>query len=148
MSNGYNHQPNQHPIETVLNSIADWVNKYRNTISDSRYLAKCKPEEVMEIANDLGLPMSELQELVRRGPKSLHLLRKMVAALGVDPKAVINIDPLVMRDLQRVCTNCPDQRRCEHELANGTATKHIHDFCPNAFTLESLVEQITHTAKA
>lgn len=136
MSNSDNHQPNHHLVKTVLNSIADWVNKYRSAIDDS---AMCKPQEVMKSASDLGLPASELHVLAGKGPNSLNLLRKMVTALGVDP--LVNIDPLVMRELQRVCTNCLDQRRCEHELAKGTAAEHFHDFCPNAFTLESLVEQ-------
>ena len=47
-------------------------------------------------------------------------------------------EPLVMRDLQRLCTTCGDKGRCAHELADGTAAAHFHEFCPNAFTLDAL----------
>src|ERR1700690_4375762 len=87
-------------VEFVLNSIADWVNKYRETIARRNELGRCAPDEVMLIAKDLGGSSQQLREFVRKGPGAADMLQKMLVALNVDPKALANIDPLVMRDLQ------------------------------------------------
>ena len=128
-------------VGAVVASIADWVNKYRNSTVGESGFRKCGPEEVMAIATDLGIAPRELSSLARMGPESIPLLRKMLAALNIDEQELINKDPLVMRDLQRLCTNCQDQKRCRYELEKGTAAEHFHDFCPNAFTLDALFEQ-------
>ena len=125
-------------LDMVLNSIADWVNNYRYTVGSGGGLGRCDRDEVAQIANDIGISPGELQELSSKGPGSADLVQKMLLALGVDPKALTDKDPLVMRDLQRLCTTCADKGRCSHELADGTAKEHFHEFCPNAFTLDSL----------
>ena len=73
-------------VELVLNAIADWVNKYRHTIARNNELGQCGPDEVMRIANDLGVTPNQLREFVRKGPKAADLLPKMLIALHVDPK--------------------------------------------------------------
>lgn len=135
-------------VESIVKSIADWVNKFRGSIDNESGLPACDPEEVMAIANDLGITASDLQGLARKGPESIPLLRKMLAALNIDQQALINKDPLVMRDLQRLCTNCPDQKRCQQELDKDTAAEHFHEFCPNAFTLDALFEQNPQVTKS
>ena len=132
-------EPQHYPVlERVLNSVADWVSNYRDSFGQASGLGRCDSEEVMQIANDLGVTPAELRELSAKGPGSADLLLKMLVALGVDPKAVSTKEPLVMRDLQRLCTTCGDKGRCAHELADGTAAAHFHEFCPNAFTLDAL----------
>jgi len=140
--------PADHPVvEAIVNAIAGWVNRYRPSIGNEGGLATCNPEEVMAVANELGVTPSDLQSLGRKGPESIPLLRNMLVALKIDPQALIHKDPLVMRDLQRLCTNCQDQKRCRNELEKGTAAKHFHEFCPNAFTLDALFEQNRQAAK-
>lgn len=131
-------QPHFPVLEMVLNSIADWVNNYRSTLGHDSSLSRCGRDEVMQIANDLGVSPGELRDLSNKGPGSADLVQKMLLALGIDAKALSQNDPLVMRDLQRLCTTCGDKGRCSHELADGTATAHFHEFCPNAFTLDAL----------
>jgi hypothetical protein len=132
-------EPQHYPVlERVLNSVADWVNNYRYTFGQASGLGRCDSDQVMEIANDLGVTPAELRALSAKGPGSADLLLKMLVALGVDPKALSDKEPLVMRDLQRLCTTCADKGRCSHELADGTAAAHFHEFCPNAFTLDAL----------
>jgi len=125
-------------VELVLNSIADWVSRYRDATGDAGDLARCSPEEVSQIARDLGVSSSELRELVSKGPHAADLVQKMLIALNVDPEVIASSDPLVMRDLQRLCVNCTDKKRCKTELANGTTVEHYHEFCPNALTLDTL----------
>ena len=88
-----------------------------------------------------GVTPSQLQELVRKGPDSANLLKRMLVALHVDPKVIADIDPLVMRELQWLCITCNNKKRCERELANGTATEHFREFCPNAVSLDELLDQ-------
>ena len=131
-------QPHFPVLDMVLNSIADWVNNYRNTLGHGSGLSHCDHDEVMQIASDLGVSPGELRDLSSKGPGSADLVQKMLLALGIDAKALSQSDPLVMRDLQRLCTTCGDKGRCTHELADGTAQANFHEFCPNAFTLDAL----------
>lgn len=126
-------------VEFVLDAIAGWVNKYRNATGDE--LGQCGPDDVQQIAKDLGVSVNELRDLVSKGPGGADLLQKMLRALQVDPKKITAQDPGVMRDLQRLCISCGNKERCRHELAQGSAAEHFHEFCPNAFTLDALFAQ-------
>jgi len=136
MSNSENQSPSTPVVEVVLDSIADWVSKYRDKISLYTQFERCGRDEVMRVAKELGVTRNELLELARKGPGSADLLHKMLIALGVDPKP----DPRIMNDLERLCITCSQKKRCEHELANGTAGAHFREFCPNAFTLDALLD--------
>jgi hypothetical protein len=125
-------------VEFVLDAIAGWINKYRHIVRDE--LGECSQEDVMRIAKDLGVPVSDLLGLATKGARSADVLQKMLLALSVDPKALAKNDPAVMRDLQRLCIVCSQKGRCQHELAQGTAAEHFHEFCPNAYTLDALFQ--------
>ena len=58
----------------------------------------------------------------------------------VDPQALVKSDPAIMRDRQRICIFCSQKRRCQHELAERTAGENFREFCPNAYTLDALVQ--------
>jgi hypothetical protein len=47
-------------------------------------------------------------------------------------------EPLVLRDMERVCTLCKDKPRCRDDLAAGTAERHYEDYCLNAPTIDHL----------
>jgi hypothetical protein len=125
-------------VEFVLDAIAGWINKYRNMHSANDELVHCSQEDVMQIAKDLGVSVSDLRGLAAKGPGEADTLQKMLLALSVDPQDVAKADPAVMRDLQRLCVVCGHKRRCQHELARGTAVDHFREFCPNAYTLDAL----------
>jgi len=127
-------------VEAALKSIADWVNNYRTAFGFDEF-GMCGPDEVMRMAKDIGVTPSQLQELVRRGPDSANLLKNMLIALRVDPKTIADIDQLVMREMKWLCITCNNKKRCEHELAKGTATEHFHEFCPNAVSVDELLNQ-------
>ena len=132
------HQASYPTIDFVLDAIANWVNKYRNVAAAHSDFEQCSPDDVRQIAGDLGVPVSELRAISAKVPGSAELLSKMLTALRVDPEALAKSDPAVMRDLQRLCVSCGQKGRCQHELAKGTAAEHFHEFCPNAFTLDAL----------
>lgn len=125
-------------VEMVFGAIAAWVKNYRYTIGLNEDLANCGPDEVKAIASDLGMTPADLRELASKGPGAADLLKQMLIALKVDPKALSEIDQRVARDLQRLCITCGTKRRCERELAAGTAVNNMHEFCPNAVSLKTL----------
>jgi hypothetical protein len=133
--------PNYPTVEFVLDAIAGWINKYRHAVGVHNELGQCGPDEVKQIAKDLGVSVNELRELSSKGPGSADLLQKMLLALHVDPKKIAVESPGVMPDLQRLCITCGNKKRCQHELAQGSAAEHYHEFCPNAFTLDALFAQ-------
>lgn len=134
-----NELPRDQFVKDIFNGIADWVGKYRQKFGLGSQFGLCTPDDVVRVARDLRVTPGELQELARKGPNAADLVLKMLVALRVDPKALENTDPHVMRDLQRLCTTCGAKKRCKHELADGTAGDHFREFCPNAFTLEALL---------
>jgi hypothetical protein len=141
MINRENELPSYPFVDATLKTIADWVIRYRNAVGFKNEFAMCGPDEVMRMAKDIGVTASQLQELVRKGPDSANLLKRMLVALHVDPKIIADMDPLVMREMKWLCITCSNKRRCEHELAKGTAAQHFQQFCPNAVSIVELLDQ-------
>jgi transcriptional regulator with XRE-family HTH domain len=132
-------EPRTYPTLTmILNAIANWVKKYRYAAGLHQELAECGTDDVARIARDLGIDTAELLKLVDNGPGAADLLKRMLRALGADGNALALTDPLVMRDLQRLCISCSYKKRCEHDLAAGTAAQNYREYCPNAVSLEAL----------
>lgn len=135
---GINASPHYQTVEFVLDAVAGWINKYREVHRAGDELAHCSQEDVRRIAKDLGLEENQLRNLAAKGPGAADTLRKMLLALSVDPQALSKTHPVVMQDLQRLCITCSQKRRCQHELARGTAGQHFREFCPNAYTIDAL----------
>jgi hypothetical protein len=125
-------------VDFIMGAIADWINKYRSLTALRDEFRRCSADEVMQIAKDLRVPVDELRSIAAKGPGAAALLEKMLMALSVDPEALANFQPATMRDLQRLCVNCSQKKRCQRELAEGTAAENFHSYCPNAFTLDAL----------
>jgi hypothetical protein len=140
MINRENEIPSNPLVETALNAIAAWVSTYRDTLGINNELGMCGPDEVMRMAKEIGVTPSQLREL-SKGHGNANLLKSMLVALHVDPKVIADMDPLVMRELKWLCITCSNKKRCEHELAKGTAAEHFHEFCPNAVSLDELFDQ-------
>ncbi|HZP70070.1 MAG TPA: hypothetical protein VFB29_09020 [Pseudolabrys sp.] len=125
-------------VNFVLDTIADWVNRYRASTGLHDALGQCSAEDVRQIAKDLGISVSELRAISAKGPHGADLLTKMLTELSVDPEDLAHTDPATMRDLERLCVSCGHKGRCAYEIAIGTAAEHFRSFCPNAFTLDAL----------
>jgi len=139
MASATRERPTHPTLAPILGAIADWVKKYRYVAGLRNELAYCGPEEIANTARELGLSSRDLYRIARKGPHAADLLQKMLLALGVNPQALASQDPMIMRDLQRLCIMCGQKKQCKHELAAGTAGKNYREFCPNAFTLEALL---------
>jgi hypothetical protein len=141
MPDGTIQQPSYPTVDFVVSAIANWVNKYRSTHAMHDEFGECSPEEVMQIAADMGVPAGELRALAAKGPDSARLLEKLLIKLYVDPVQLAHTNPAVMRDLQRLCVVCGHKDRCQHELREDTAAEHYREYCPNAFTLDALFKE-------
>jgi|SRR5215471_8529585 CO dehydrogenase/acetyl-CoA synthase alpha subunit len=130
--------PDYERVQIVLACIARWIAHAREARRARREFRNCGPAEVAGIARDLGLNPDELITLAKKAPDASDCVHKLLAVLGIDGKALDHDAPGTMRDLRRLCSTCAHKRRCEHDLASGVIAGSFHDYCPNAFTLQSL----------
>ena len=125
-------------VQYVLDRLASWIRDGVFDGADATDLGNLDTAEMRRVAGDLGLTVSELRTVAAQGKDAASLLPKMLAALNMDSDAVLRIEPMVMRDLQRVCSCCNRKSECaEHILAEDAAVTY-RAFCPNAATLSSL----------
>jgi hypothetical protein len=103
--------------------------------SDLNYLDK---DEVGRIATDLRMTASDLHALAKGGPESTVLLERRMTALDLDREEILQSEPGVFRDLQRVCTLCNNKKRCSHDLAKAPCATTWKSYCPNVSTLLAL----------
>jgi len=69
-------------------------------------------------------------------------LPQMLKALGIDEEALARTQPLVLRDMERVCALCHHKGECIRDFAAGTAAEHYEEYCPNAPTIDVLGPQV------
>jgi hypothetical protein len=94
--------------------------------------------ELARIARDVGVAPAELYTIAAKRPDAADQLKRRLAALHVDPGALQRDDPLIMRDLERVCSVCGSKRRCQRDLARFPDEAAWREYCPNAMTLDAL----------
>jgi hypothetical protein len=123
-----------YPLVTALIDIfADWWKDRRDRRHDLDSLDR---SDLEAIAKDVGVSVADLRELDRSDTELL--LPDMLAALDIDRKALANAQPILFRDLQRVCAMCGSKKRCAQALADGEAAATYERFCPNAMSLKAL----------
>lgn len=128
-------QTRPYPIVTgLIDLFGDWL-KHRQEIREIRGLDS---GEFASIAQDLRVTPADLDALVCQGPHAADELPKLLKALGIDEKALSRTEPLVLRDMARVCALCRQKARCDHDLDAGTSPTHYADYCLNAGTIEAL----------
>ena len=79
-----------------------------------------------------------MDALVDRGPHAADELPKLLKALGIEEADLARTEPLVVRDMERVCALCHHKRQCDREVAAGTSAEQYTGYCPNAGTIDSL----------
>jgi hypothetical protein len=137
-----NSNPSNYPrVEMAINAIAGWITKHCETAATNRELSECSADDLRQITKDLGVSVSELNGFIKRGPGGADLLPKMLMALNLNAQQIARDPSGMIRDLQRICIGCTHKKRCARELARGLAAEHFCEYCPNAFTFSSLVEQ-------
>ncbi len=135
-------------IQTKESPVSDcWlVRKWRNWQRRRKAIAEircCGRDEVERLARDVGVIGADLCVLAGKWPDSTNLLSQRLERLDLDTGNIEQMEPYVLRDLQRVCTLCASKRRCERDLAvnSGTAWE---EYCPNASTLHAFHRRTLH----
>lgn len=101
--------------------------------------------ETAKIATDVGLSVSDLEQVNRAGTEAAYPMYRRLASLGLDQSEITRSEPAVIQDLQRVCSLCADKRQCTHELRHDPADTNWQTYCPNMTTFEALkTEQKEH----
>ncbi|HXW23952.1 MAG TPA: hypothetical protein VEK73_04330 [Xanthobacteraceae bacterium] len=90
------------------------------------------------IARDIGITRSELYSIAAKRPDAADQLKLRLEALHVDRAAVVRDEPMVMRDLERVCSQCGSTRRCKRDWKRFPDDAAWRSYCPNATTLDAL----------
>jgi len=121
-------------VEILLDTFAAWL-KHRRELNEMRQMDR---SDFDRIASDLRVSPGELDTLVRQGPHAADELPKLLRALGVDQADLVRTEPLVLRDMERVCTLCHHKRQCDRDLAAGTSAEQYEGYCPNAPTIDGL----------
>ncbi|HXI07069.1 MAG: DUF6455 family protein [Bradyrhizobium sp.] len=121
-------------VEFLIDKFAGWI-KHRRELSDVRRMNRA---DFDLIARDLRVSSYELDALITAGAHSADEMPQMLKALGIDLEDLARAEPLLVRDMQRVCSLCRDKAHCHGELAGGTAPQHYGEYCPNAPTIDAL----------
>jgi len=121
-------------VERLTYTFGDWL-KHRRELNEMRQL---NTSEFERIAVDLRVSPADLNELVRRGPHAADELPKLLNAIGIEGNDLARVEPLVLRDMERVCALCEHKRECDRDLAAGTSAEHYQGYCLNSPTIESL----------
>ena len=121
-------------VEFLIDTFANWL-KHRRELSEVRQMDRSDFER---IASDLRVSPGELDTLVDRGPHAADELPKLLKALGIDQSDLARTEPMVLRDMERVCALCQHKRECDRDLAAGTSAGHYEGYCLNAPTIGAL----------
>ena len=121
-------------VDFVIETFGDWL-KHRRELKEMREMDAASFDQ---IASDLRISSADLEQLVRQGPHAADELPKMLRALGIDQADLARTETLVLRDMERVCSVCNHKRRCDYELAAGTAGANYKEYCGNASTIDGL----------
>jgi hypothetical protein len=126
------HTPNL--FERLFSSFDGWL-RYRRELSELHAL---NGADFDRIAGELQVAPADLDDLVRRGPHATAQLPKLLTALGIDLDALARAEPLVLRDMERVCALCEEKGRCVRDLSAGSSAAQYAHYCRNAPTIGAL----------
>jgi transcriptional regulator with XRE-family HTH domain len=128
-------QSKPYPVfDNLITAFGDWL-KHRRELNELRQL---NTSEFERIATELRVSPGDLNELVRQGPHAADELPKLLKILGIDEEALARTQPMVLRDMERVCALCSSKGECDRDLAAGTSAEHYAGYCLNASTIETL----------
>ena len=125
-------------VEALVNTFSDWL-KHRRELNE---ICQLNTVEFDRIASELRVSPTDLNELVRQGPHAADELPKLLKIFGIDEEALTRTQPLVLRDMERVCALCAHKGECDRDLAAGTLAEHYKGYCLNAPTIEVLGQPV------
>lgn len=133
-------QESHRTLEFLIGKFVDWL-KHRRELSEIRQMNRA---DIEAIATDLRVSPDDLDRLIDAGPHGADEMPQMLQALGIDAQKLAQAQPLMVRDMQRVCALCRDKAQCHGDIAAGKAAEHYKEYCPNAPSIDSLGPSIKH----
>ena len=124
-------------VEFLIDAFAGWL-KHRRDLNEMRQIDRV---DFDRIASELRVSPGELDTLVRQGPHVADELPKLLKVLCIDEASLARTEPMVLRDMERVCALCHNKRACDRDLAAGTSAEHYEGYCLNAATIDGLALQ-------
>ncbi len=122
----------------TVKKLADLLGNWLEHRRELREMRELEPNQFAGIARELGITPEDLDTFVGKGAKAVDELPKLLKALGIDETALARNQPLVLRDMQRVCAACQQKHRCSRDFKAGTTAEHFDDYCLNASTIDAL----------
>jgi glycerol-3-phosphate dehydrogenase len=131
-----------HTKPGFLPRLARWWREYAGRHSTVAALADCGPTESARIAHDVGVSgAAELRVLAGKWPNSADLLARRMRQIKLHAAEILQVEPEVVRDLERVCTLCASKRRCTRDFAKERSPSSWQAYCPNTMTLKALIAE-------
>jgi hypothetical protein len=124
-------------VENAINLFGDWLRHRR----EMRELRDMDSGEFARIARDLCVSPADLDEVVRRGPHASDELPRLLEILGIDEATLSRAQPVLQRDMVRVCALCQQKALCNFDLDAGTLAQRYDEYCPNAPAIDELGER-------
>jgi uncharacterized protein YjiS (DUF1127 family) len=89
--------------------------------------------------SDLGITRAQIPVVAGADPRSVELLTRMLARLGITEEAIAG-SPGLRRQLERTCSVCFLRRECKRylKLPTDVSPDGYRAFCPNAAKLDEL----------
>jgi hypothetical protein len=128
-------EPRSNVLVELINPFIEAVKAFWQKRAAVNELADCDALELTRIGRDLGISAADLRVLATRDKRAADLLNRRLETLRLDPTSV---DPAVMRDLQRCCSNCDGKQLCAHELEDKPKGASWPKYCPNEQTIAAL----------
>jgi hypothetical protein len=129
-------------VNAAKRAVAGLITRWKEMLAGARESAAFNTV-VADIAHDLGLSADELQALAAKGDAAAKELPILLEGIRISLEKIAEKDPLVLRDLQRVCSTCDHKRQCDRDIAAGKLADNYERYCPNAYTLEALKRELT-----
>lgn len=127
-----------YPIfENVINLFGDWLQHQR----EMRELRDMNSGDFARIARDLCVSPAELDAVVRQGPHASDELPRLLEVLGIDEARLSRTQPVLQRDMMRVCSACQQKALCNHDLESGALAQRYDEYCPNASAIDELEQK-------
>ena len=126
------------PRSSIVDKVADAFGNWLKRRRDIREMREIGSGERARIAHDLNVPTADLDTLVHQGPHASDELLQLLTLLGVDKNVLAKTQPLVLRDMTRVCASCQQKRPCNRDLGTGASAQHYEEYCLNAPAIEEL----------
>lgn len=119
----------------LFESIAAAWQGFRRKMRQRNELSTLEPVEARRMADEFGVSVGQLREMIDQGPDAARQLYERLAQARIGTET---ISSETMRDLQRCCGYCDSKPLCDHELQDQPKTASWPKYCPNELTIRAL----------